>query len=195
VAEGAEGVESRIRFRSGALLKPAGAVRDAVCSSRNSRGRNRDLSANIGCRCMPLLTSAYQPSIRRNACPTAQWKASPSKVRCRGEYVRTRPHGHAEWPGNGLRVPRILFPFRSRIDTGRPIETRSPAAGWGGGRIAMMEANDRVILIAGSFTFRRTRERNDADRRSPRGDTFSIVRFLDRSRSRGAISRFYSPFA
>jgi len=71
---------------------------------------------------MPLLTSAYQPSIRRNACPTAQWKASPSKVRCRG--IRTYTLGHAEWPGNGLRVPRILFPFRSKIDTERPIETR-----------------------------------------------------------------------
>ncbi|EFN71033.1 hypothetical protein EAG_09923 [Camponotus floridanus] len=65
------------RQPAGALLKLAGAACDAVCSSRNSRGRNRDLSANIGCRCMPLLTSAYQPGIRRNACPSAQWKASP----------------------------------------------------------------------------------------------------------------------
>lgn len=63
-----------------ALLKPAGAARDAVCGNRNSRGRNRDLSANIGCRCMPLLTSAYQPSIRRNACPTARWKASRPRL-------------------------------------------------------------------------------------------------------------------
>lgn len=103
-----------------ALLKPDGAVRDAVCSSRNSRGRNRDLSANIGCRCMPLLTSAYQPGIRRNACPTAQWKASPSKVRCRGVYtyvcayvyVRTSTVTVNE-QGMGY-VPCILFTLENR---------------------------------------------------------------------------------
>lgn len=120
--KGTRRIESRIRFRSGgargALLKPTGAACDAVCSSRNSRGRNRDLSANIGCRCMPLLTSAYQPGIRRNACPTAQWKASPSKVRCRGEYV---PYVHVRTStvtvnGQGMdyNVPRILFMLENR---------------------------------------------------------------------------------
>lgn len=73
------GLRSRFGARV-ALLKLAGAARDAVCDNRNSPGRNRDLSANIGCRCMPLLTSAYQPSIRRNACPTARWKASRPRL-------------------------------------------------------------------------------------------------------------------
>lgn len=124
--KGTRRIESRIRFRSGdargALLKSADAACDAVCSSRNSRGRNRDLSANIGCRCMPLLTSAYQPGIRRNACPTAQRKASPSKVRCRGEYVpyvRTYVHVRASTVtvnGQGLdyNVPCILFMLKNR---------------------------------------------------------------------------------
>jgi len=110
------------RWPSGALLKPAGAVRDAVCSSRNSRGRNRDLSANIGCRCMPLLTSTYQSGIRRNACPTAQWKASPSKVRCRGVRTYTSVHLWSRWMGREW-ATFSAFCLCSKIDT-RSIKTR-----------------------------------------------------------------------
>jgi len=67
------------------------------------------------------------------------------------EYVRTRSHGHAEWAGNGLRVLGILFPFRSKIDTERPIEaryaneTRDRREG-GGDRGGVLSAGEEAAL-------------------------------------------------